>query len=166
VCGSRYTIPLFFILALDGGEWSASHPSRFTPGRICTHWTGDWVGLRTSLDAVEERLLPCIILKNAVFWAVLPCRSCVNRDVSEERIASTFKVEKSASEERAEYFRLVAQSAATCSRWDLARLFFYPFVGGYIFLRNVSSTRRHIAEGGIHSHRRENLKSYIVLSCP
>jgi hypothetical protein len=46
-------------------------------------------------------------------------------DVTEERIASIFRVEKSANEEPA---------------W---------------------STRRHIPEDGIlHSHRRENLKSY------
>jgi hypothetical protein len=37
-------------------------------------------------------------LKNVVFWAVAPCRSCVNR-VSGERITSIFMVEKSSSEE-------------------------------------------------------------------
>jgi hypothetical protein len=40
--------------ALDGGEWSASRPVRFTfreraPG---THWIGGWVGPRAVLDAV------------------------------------------------------------------------------------------------------------------
>jgi hypothetical protein len=39
-------------------------------------------------------------MKNAVFWDVAPCRSCVNRRL-EERIASIFKVEKSTSEEPA-----------------------------------------------------------------
>jgi hypothetical protein len=44
-------------VALDGGEWSASHPGRFTtreraPG---TQWIGDWVGLRVVLDAVVKR---------------------------------------------------------------------------------------------------------------
>jgi hypothetical protein len=34
-------------------------------------------------------------------------------------------------------FRLVAQSAATCSRWFPARGFFYPEDGGDMFLRNV-----------------------------
>jgi hypothetical protein len=31
--------------ALDGGEWSASRPNRFTPGLRAagTHWTGGWV---------------------------------------------------------------------------------------------------------------------------
>jgi hypothetical protein len=46
--------------ALDGGEWSASHPSRFTsreraPG---THWIGSWVGPRAGLDAVVKRKTP------------------------------------------------------------------------------------------------------------
>jgi hypothetical protein len=58
--------------------------------------------------------------------------------------------------------RLVTQSADTCSRWFLACGFFYPEDGGDTFHRNVGS-RRHIPEDGIlHSHRRENLKSYIV----
>jgi hypothetical protein len=32
----------FLISALDGGEWSASHPGRFTPGERApgTHWIG------------------------------------------------------------------------------------------------------------------------------
>jgi len=37
---------------LDGGEWSASRPGRFTPGN---HWIRDWVGPRTGLDAVAKR---------------------------------------------------------------------------------------------------------------
>jgi hypothetical protein len=30
--GSGGIAPLFFSSALDGGEWSASYPGRFTPG--------------------------------------------------------------------------------------------------------------------------------------
>jgi hypothetical protein len=46
--------------ALDGGEWSASRPGRFTareraPG---THWIGGWVGPRAVLDAVMKRKIP------------------------------------------------------------------------------------------------------------
>jgi hypothetical protein len=42
---------------LDGREWSASRPGRFThrdrtPG---THCTGGWVGPRAGLDAVVRR---------------------------------------------------------------------------------------------------------------
>jgi hypothetical protein len=51
--------------ALDGGEWLASRPDRFTPGEIAlrTYRTGGWVGPRAILDAVEKRkilLLPRI----------------------------------------------------------------------------------------------------------
>jgi hypothetical protein len=46
--------------ALDGGEWSASHPGRFTPREraLGTHWIGGWVGPRAVLDAVVKRKIP------------------------------------------------------------------------------------------------------------
>jgi hypothetical protein len=46
--------------ALDGSEWSASRPGRFTPRERapCTHWIGDWVGPRAVLDAVVKRKIP------------------------------------------------------------------------------------------------------------
>jgi hypothetical protein len=46
--------------ALDGGEWSASRPRRFTPRERVpgTHWTGGWVGPRAVLDAVVKRKIP------------------------------------------------------------------------------------------------------------
>jgi hypothetical protein len=49
--------PPFLTSALDGGEWSASRPCRFTPGeRTCgTHWIVDAVGRRVGLDLVKER---------------------------------------------------------------------------------------------------------------
>jgi hypothetical protein len=50
------------------------------------------------------------------------------------------------------------------SRWFLARGFFYSEDGSDMFLWNVRSHKIymvHILEDGIlHSHRRENLKSY------
>jgi hypothetical protein len=53
--GGGGTAPWFFILALEGREWSATHSGRFTPGERAhgTHYIGDWVGPRTSLDALE-----------------------------------------------------------------------------------------------------------------
>jgi hypothetical protein len=52
--GSGGIAPLFLTLALDGGEWSTSHSSRFTlEGAPGTHWIGGWVGPKASLDAVE-----------------------------------------------------------------------------------------------------------------
>jgi hypothetical protein len=46
--------------ALDGGEWSASRTSRFTPREIApgTHCIGGWEGLRAVLDAVVKRKIP------------------------------------------------------------------------------------------------------------
>jgi hypothetical protein len=48
------TLPLF-ISKLDGGDWLASRPDRFTPGERAprTHWIGDWVGPRAGVDIVE-----------------------------------------------------------------------------------------------------------------
>jgi hypothetical protein len=46
--------------ALDGGEWPASRPGRFTPRERApgTHWIGGWVGPRAGLDAVVKRTFP------------------------------------------------------------------------------------------------------------
>jgi hypothetical protein len=50
----------FLTSALDGGEWSASHPGRFTPRERApgTHWIGGWMGPRAGLDAVVNRKIP------------------------------------------------------------------------------------------------------------
>jgi hypothetical protein len=50
----------FLTSALDGGEWSASRPGRFTlreraPG---THWTRGWMCPRTSLYTMAKRKIP------------------------------------------------------------------------------------------------------------
>jgi hypothetical protein len=47
----------FLTLALDGREWSASRPGRFTPRERapCTPWLGSWVGPRAGLDTVSKR---------------------------------------------------------------------------------------------------------------
>jgi hypothetical protein len=47
-------------LVLDGGEWSASRPGRFTPIERAsgTHWIGGWVGPRAVLDAVVKKKIP------------------------------------------------------------------------------------------------------------
>jgi hypothetical protein len=47
-------------LALDGGEWLASRPGRFTPRERApgTQWTGGWVDPRAVLDAVVKRKIP------------------------------------------------------------------------------------------------------------
>jgi hypothetical protein len=43
---------------LNGGEWSASRPGRFTPKERApdTRWIGGWLGPRAVLDAVVKEL--------------------------------------------------------------------------------------------------------------
>jgi hypothetical protein len=50
-------IHISLTLTLVGGEWSASHHNRFTPGERATgtHWIGGWVGPRVCLGYVEKR---------------------------------------------------------------------------------------------------------------
>jgi hypothetical protein len=59
--GSGGIAPPFLTSALDGGEWSASRPGRFTPKKKVTggHWIGGWVGPRAVLDAVEKKKISC-----------------------------------------------------------------------------------------------------------
>jgi hypothetical protein len=56
----RYSSTHSLTSALDGGEWSVSHTSRFTSREIApgTYWIGGWVGPRTVLDAVVKRKIP------------------------------------------------------------------------------------------------------------
>jgi hypothetical protein len=50
-------IHIFLTSALVRGEWSASHPGRFTPEERApgTHWIARWVDPRADLDDVENR---------------------------------------------------------------------------------------------------------------
>jgi hypothetical protein len=52
--GSEIIAPPFLTWAVDGGEWSTSHPGNFNPGERApgTHWIGGWVGPTASLDAL------------------------------------------------------------------------------------------------------------------
>jgi hypothetical protein len=60
VLGWRYSCTHYLTSALDGGEWSALRPCRFTPTERApgTHWIGGWVGPRAVLDAVVKRKTP------------------------------------------------------------------------------------------------------------
>jgi hypothetical protein len=55
--------------------------------------------LLATLSSISSFHVIKVNLKNVVFWDVKPCRF-VKTEVSEERIASIFRVEKSASEEK------------------------------------------------------------------
>jgi hypothetical protein len=56
----RYNSTHSLTSALDGGEWSASRPGRFTARKTApgTHWLGGWVGLRAVLDTALKRKTP------------------------------------------------------------------------------------------------------------
>jgi hypothetical protein len=56
----RYSYTHSLTPALDGGEWSASRPSRFTPRERApgTNWIGSCVDPRAGLDAVVKRKFP------------------------------------------------------------------------------------------------------------
>jgi hypothetical protein len=56
----RYSSTHSLTSALEGGEWSASRPGRFTPRErdTGTHWIGGWVGPRAILAAVMKRKIP------------------------------------------------------------------------------------------------------------
>jgi len=58
--GVEVYLHAFLTAAIDGGEWSASHLGRFTPGETAsgTHWIGVWVGPRAGLDVVVKRKIP------------------------------------------------------------------------------------------------------------
>jgi hypothetical protein len=60
VWGSGGTASTFLTSALDGGEWSASRPSRSITAEIASslQFIGSWVGRRTSLDVMEKRKIP------------------------------------------------------------------------------------------------------------
>jgi hypothetical protein len=74
--GVTVQIQVFLTSALVGGEWSASRPGRFTPGKIaqCTHWIGGWMGLRAGLDDVQK-ILDLIGTRNFDPSAVQPVTS-------------------------------------------------------------------------------------------
>jgi len=53
----------FLTSALDGGDWSASLPGRFTCGRsaLVTRWIGGWVGPKAGLDTVVKgKVVPAL----------------------------------------------------------------------------------------------------------
>jgi hypothetical protein len=57
----RYSSCSFLISALDGVSGQRHAPAALTPGKntAVTHWTGDWVGLRGSLDTEDRRKILC-----------------------------------------------------------------------------------------------------------
>jgi hypothetical protein len=62
----RYSSTHSSTSALNGGEWSAWHPGRFTPRERApgTHWIGGWGGPRVVLDAMVKRKIPTSFLES------------------------------------------------------------------------------------------------------
>jgi hypothetical protein len=84
-------------------------------------------------------------MKNSVFWDVAPCRSCVNR-----RFGGT-----------AECLQPPAHAGSSLEDFSTLKM---EAIRSSETSVHTKSTRRHIPEDGIlHSHRRENLKSYNYL---
>jgi len=65
-------------------SWSASHPDCFTPGERVpsTYWIGGWVGLRTSLDAVEKRKIPSLCQVSPSQIPIIQPVACTNCAIS------------------------------------------------------------------------------------
>jgi hypothetical protein len=58
--GSGGMAPHILDSTLNGGEWSASRPGRFTPRKRAPgkHWIGGWVGPTAVLDMVVKGKIP------------------------------------------------------------------------------------------------------------
>jgi hypothetical protein len=72
-------LQVFLSSALDGGEWSASRPGRFTPRErtLGTHWIGGWVVPRAVLHAVVKKNVKVVIL---IYLKSLSHYICVNNE--------------------------------------------------------------------------------------
>jgi hypothetical protein len=87
-------------------------------------------------------------MKNAVFWDVAPCRSCVNRRF---RLQGVFDW----------WFSLQPPAHAGSTLTDFSTMKMEAIHSSETSVY-TKYTRRYFPEDGIlHSHRRENLKSYM-----
>jgi hypothetical protein len=68
----RYSPTHSLTSVLDGGEWSASCPGRFTlwERAFGIHWIGGWVGPRAFLDAGNRTLEPQPVAQRYTDWAI------------------------------------------------------------------------------------------------
>jgi hypothetical protein len=99
---------------------------------------------------VRFEVFRAVTMKNAVFWDVALCTSCVNR-----RFGGTYRLNLQGRKIRE------LHTTATCSRWFLARGFFYPEDGGDTFLRNVGSHKKYTAPHPRNRHSSSLFASYL-----
>jgi hypothetical protein len=96
-------------------------------------------------------------MKNAVFWDVTPCGSCKNR-----RFGQTYRLHRLGEKNRRTW-NLVTANVLLTQLTLLTVMTKETHSSETLVL--TRTTRRNIPEDGIlHSHRRENLKSYIALT--
>jgi hypothetical protein len=92
-------------------------------------------------------------MKKAVFWDVAPCRSGVNR-----RFGGTYRLHLHQSAFNVSHGRFAC--GLSCNFPSTLKM---EAIRSSETSVNTLSTRRHIPEDCIlHSHRRDNLKSYII----
>jgi hypothetical protein len=95
-------------------------------------------------------------LKNAVFWDVAPCRSCVNRS-----FGGTYHLHLEVRKNPRARNQRKQVAAATFAGFSTLKM---EAIHSSEKSDHTKSTRRHIPEDGIlHSHRRGNLNSYICM---
>jgi hypothetical protein len=93
-------------------------------------------------------------MKKAVFWDVAPCRSGVNR-----RFRVTYRLHLQGRREN------IGKSAREASVRDVNGSLKMEAIRSSETSVNTTSTRCHISEDCfLHSHRRENLKSYMAMN--
>jgi hypothetical protein len=104
-------------------------------------------------------------MKYAIFWDGEPCCSCKNR-----RIASIFKVTRIGGRGKTlvllflrSVLRVLVTAIVVSSRMILVTLIMEAPRSSETSVL-TRATRCHIPKYDIHSHRRENHKSYIVLT--
>jgi hypothetical protein len=113
------------------------------------HRGGRNLSYAKSKHLVRFQVFMTVTMKNAVFWDVTPCRSCVNR-----RFRGTQRLHLQGRKIRQRGASVSRwQSAVTCSSCFLAHGFFYPEDGGDTFFRNVGSHKMYTAS---HPRRRHS----------
>jgi hypothetical protein len=99
--------------ALDGGEWSASRPGRFTPRERAsgTHWIGGWVGPRAVLDAVVKRKL-C----SSPFTMIIMCTAYISGVSS---VCTDGAVNRGPHQQRPVVQNFILTNLCICNIWNI-----------------------------------------------